>query len=1267
MRTSVIVSALASTLVSAWPALGQGGPGDEPPTVSEVRHVQTVTGAAGAATSVATSTGISAGADLYVVAVSTKPYEPVASVSGLGLDWLPVTDRCSGRGQTGVSIWRSHGQPSGPGTVTATFATAAGQAVIAVSRYSGVDLAAPIGSVIGANSNGTNGACVGGVDGLTWAIALAADAGSAPYGAVAHRNRAHTPGFGFHERAEIFAGAGGEAASVSVLDTTVEQAQVLTVHGLFEDEVDWAAVVVEILPEIVVHTLDVTTVGGGSVSLDPPGRTFRAGTSVELLAQPDPGWRLQGWSGALSGAANPETLLVASDLEVTATFQQIPDRTVTVTTTGLGGVLLGPPGGLYLEGTEVLLVAEPAPGWRFVRWEGDADGSDNPATLVVAGDQVVNAVFEAIPRRTLGMTVVGSGAVTLSPPGGQYDEGTVVTLDAVPPLGWRFDGWSGSLSGAETPTTIVLDGDALVTARFVAATAGGVELRQVRGGRDEWATELETNGALGAGAGDLYLAAVTTLPPTEVTGIYGLGLGWTLVAEQCGGDGAHAVSVWAGVGVPSSGTPVTAFLAAEAHTAVLGVARYSGVDPEAPIGAVVAANGNGPSGSCLGGGFQSAYSLDLGATAPQSVVFGAVAHRERTHSAGPGLVERLEEHEGDGTDAASVSLVDGDADGVGSVVAGTFSGFVAWAGIAVEIRPQLAVGGGYVLETGTQGLGRVDVDPPGAHYDPGSIVTLTATAEAGWAFDHWSGGASGSANPLSVTMNGDLSISGTFAELALVDFSASAIGAGNVALDPPGGAYPIGAQVTATAQPLRGWSFVRWEGDVTGTSNPVALQAAADRDFAAVFRYDGTPTYGLWASAEEIADSPTIGDGWNEVLFAADENFFPPSISRESDDNVRCLAAAIVHARSGDPEYRQKVVDACDALVAAGIPPGESLDWAREVGAYALAADLVDHRTAALEDWFRNVVEVWEAEDGRTALEMFRERPNNWGAMAFSTLCAVYSYLGDFEQLSAVRGWWIQGVRGPNPGWSYGDLSWHADLHDPRQINPPGASRGGVVIDGALPDDLRRGGGFADPPGRTNYPWGALQGLVAAARILERVDPYLGIWHVEDRAIQRAARLLQVTWEAEYGGWAATGDEAWLLPFLDEAYGTTWSSGDPHEWGAGKNAGWAWVLGDDPLPTGSGIEVPLDAFRLEQNFPNPFGPGTRIRYHLPRGERVRLTIYDVTGRAVATLQDGVQTPGTHTLQWNGVDSGGRAVASGVYWCRITAGRRSDSIKLVLVR
>lgn len=90
--------------------------------------------------------------------------------------------------------------------------------------------------------------------------------------------------------------------------------------------------------------------------------------------------------------------------------------------------------------------------------------------------------------------------------------------------------------------------------------------------------------------------------------------------------------------------------------------------------------------------------------------------------------------------------------------------------------------------------------------------------------------------------------------------------------------------------------------------------------------------------------------------------------------------------------------------------------------------------------------------------------------------------------------------------------------------------------------------------------------------------------------------------------------------------------------------------------------------RLRQNYPNPFNPTTAIEYDLPRQETVTLTIYDILGRKVKTLlENRPQHAGRHWIIWDGKDDGGRAVSSGIYFYRLTAGPFSESRKMMLVK
>ena len=89
---------------------------------------------------------------------------------------------------------------------------------------------------------------------------------------------------------------------------------------------------------------------------------------------------------------------------------------------------------------------------------------------------------------------------------------------------------------------------------------------------------------------------------------------------------------------------------------------------------------------------------------------------------------------------------------------------------------------------------------------------------------------------------------------------------------------------------------------------------------------------------------------------------------------------------------------------------------------------------------------------------------------------------------------------------------------------------------------------------------------------------------------------------------------------------------------------------------------PPETMELSQNYPNPFNPSCTIKYRLPTRQLVRLSVYDLYGREVAVLVDGVEEPGEHEVRFFGED-----LSSGVYFYRLQAGSSVNSRKLVLLR
>ena len=85
-------------------------------------------------------------------------------------------------------------------------------------------------------------------------------------------------------------------------------------------------------------------------------------------------------------------------------------------------------------------------------------------------------------------------------------------------------------------------------------------------------------------------------------------------------------------------------------------------------------------------------------------------------------------------------------------------------------------------------------------------------------------------------------------------------------------------------------------------------------------------------------------------------------------------------------------------------------------------------------------------------------------------------------------------------------------------------------------------------------------------------------------------------------------------------------------------------------------------FALEQNYPNPFNPSTVIRYELPVSAHVSVIVYDVLGRVVATLVNGVQSAGFKSVNFDG-----GKLTSGLYYCQISAGEFTRVMKMLLIR
>jgi hypothetical protein len=92
-----------------------------------------------------------------------------------------------------------------------------------------------------------------------------------------------------------------------------------------------------------------------------------------------------------------------------------------------------------------------------------------------------------------------------------------------------------------------------------------------------------------------------------------------------------------------------------------------------------------------------------------------------------------------------------------------------------------------------------------------------------------------------------------------------------------------------------------------------------------------------------------------------------------------------------------------------------------------------------------------------------------------------------------------------------------------------------------------------------------------------------------------------------------------------------------------------------------------EEFSLSQNYPNPFNPDCNIDYAIPIDCQVRLSVYNVLGQKIRVLVDEHQSAGYKSVVWDGKDSQGQELTTGVYFYRIEAGNFVESKKMILIK
>lgn len=229
----------------------------------------------------------------------------------------------------------------------------------------------------------------------------------------------------------------------------------------------------------VLYTLTIQTEGNGQVEPS-SGTEYKQGTMVTLKVFPEEGWEFHGFAGehgylVVYVKENQYQLLMDDHRDIKALFTQVspPKYLLSLQVQPQdSGIVTGD--GEYEEGAGVTVSAEPVSDYAFIHWtkENEVVSLEMNFEYTMPGDHVILVAHFAKcePKRfTLIMEIIGEGSVILDPlsEDGTYEEGTIVTLKAIPSESWHFIQWIGDVEDNRAfETTTMMDQHKVVEVVF---------------------------------------------------------------------------------------------------------------------------------------------------------------------------------------------------------------------------------------------------------------------------------------------------------------------------------------------------------------------------------------------------------------------------------------------------------------------------------------------------------------------------------------------------------------------------------------------------------------------------------------------------------------------------------------------------------------------------------------------------------------------------------------------------------------------------------
>jgi hypothetical protein len=298
---------------------------------------------------------------------------------------------------------------------------------------------------------------------------------------------------------------------------------------------------------------------------------------------------------------------------------------------------------------------------------------------------------------------------------------------------------------------------------------------------------------------------------------------------------------------------------------------------------------------------------------------------------------------------------------------------------------------------------------------------------------------------------------------------------------------------------------------------------------------------GLWISPAELAALPTNGSAWNAVLAVAEGDLGTADVAdQDSTHDGATLACALAAARKGRGDLRTKATSALSSAI--GTDAGARwLAIGRNLGAYVIAADLLGIQSGPIYEWLAGFL-TQTLRDNNTNEQI---NVGNWpsgsnaSAQVGFVTAALSVYTRDFTRLATFWDGYRRycGDRTSPAKETSNSDAWQFIPSDPVGIQDEGAVKQGCRLDGAIGNDMSRGGDDVCSPAWTQYPWVGLEGAVPAALVFARAG--YPAWDVAEEAIRRAQDYLwflrQTTGNPDWFDGLRSNECVYLV---NRAYGT---------------------------------------------------------------------------------------------------------------------------------